>query len=418
LVNPASPITPAFGQRAIVEDTGGFGVTFDLPLMTASEALGGKRCSLVLPLGNPNQSVTVNASAGQAFADPLTGASVSSVTYPSGTFTSYTDLTWEAAPGAIPALPATILPPLVPDNYAGPLPNPAIVPVTINGTGGTLPSLFNTVVEFGLAGSFGPPVTVNSATQPGGPGTAWTIQADIPAGFFPAFGIGLIFDVRVTDASTGGTFALLNTAFGIFTAPTPAQPATDLWVFDEGAPGAGSAGRLDETLAAGPNTNGQSAYVSLEDQVVWTEAVPPLADPTVPPTGGGPGGSPNFHPKASRSGPVGPGAGYVDVGSAIHTFTGFTAGGPGNTIWMRAVMQVKTAGPTGGVGLAVLEEIWSYDFGTWSRVETLVSSLNASLIRFNGTGASIFVQGRQDPTLTLAVRGVIEWSWINGFPPS
>lgn len=421
LVNPPSPINPAFGQRAIVEDTGGFGVTFNLPSMTPAEALGGKRCSLVLPLGNPNQAVTVNAAAGQVFIDPVSGSQVSSVTYSTGTFGGYVDLTWEAAPGAIPALAGTILPPLVPAQYSGPTPNLAPVSVTINGTGGTLPSALNTQVTMSGSG-IGPfNLTVNTATQPGGPGTAWTITADIPPGALTSpFGV---LDVEVSDTSTFPSptlFAKLLSAFGVNQAPSPTAAPTDLWVFDEGDPSSGGT-RWDESLAAGPNTNGNSAYVTLEDQIVFSSAAPPLADPTQPPSGGPIPGAPdpNFHPKSARSGtvPANAAGGFVALGSAIHTFTGITASGPGNTLWMRWVGQYKQATP-GPVRLAVLEEIWAYEFGVWTKLETVTASTWSSVFRFQGAGASIFIEAVQDAVNNYNARGVVEWSWTDGFPAS
>jgi hypothetical protein len=214
-------------------------------------------------------------------------------------------------------------------------------------------------------------------------------------------GAGL-FQAQLADAAT---FARVQGADSV---------ADDDFVTRRQLLAAGGA-RWDESLAAGPNTNGNSGYVSLEDQIVWTSAAAPLADPTVPPPQVGLGPNPNFHPKASRSGAVAAGGGYVALGSAIHTFTGITASGPGNTIWMRWVGQYKQA-TTGPVRLAVLEEIWAYEFGVWSKLETITASNWANRFRFQPSGASIFVEAIQDAVNNYNARGVVEWSWTDGFP--
>jgi hypothetical protein len=200
-------------------------------------------------------------------------------------------------------------------------------------------------------------------------------------------------------------------------------PIVDTWVVESNVDtsgGGGGGSRWDQSLAAGPTSDGANAYVVLEDEIVWSEAVPGSYDPTLPPTGGGPGGSPNFHSKATRTGQILAGGGFTSLGSAIHTFTGFTAGGYGNTIWLRWVGQRKraTAGVGAGVAMAVLEEIWSYDFGSWTRLETIGASAAAPLFQFAGSGTSIFIQALDDPTFDYAARGVIEWSWSNGYAPS
>jgi hypothetical protein len=171
---------------------------------------------------------------------------------------------------------------------------------------------------------------------------------------------------------------------------------------------------LDETLAAGPNTNGEDAYVTLEDEIVWSTDPSPMLDPTQPAS--------RLHPKASRSsvGPIGIGAAWVNIGSAIHDFAGFTGSGPGNTIWIRAEIDFKALGVgSGPVGIAVLEEIHVRSFSTWSIAETLVSSAAvAGRFRFFGVGSEIYLQALQDATFNFGVKAVIEWHFVNGFVPS
>ena len=415
----ADPVTLVMGERVYLSDTGGGpAMSATLPTITSGDAGDGRRCSLILPFGNPNRDLDIIAASGQGIFDPSGFLSVSTLTFPSGTFSNYTVLDLEAVFGAVTpvSLPGTVTPPLSPDTWPGPGTNPGVISVTINGTGGTLPAMIDLQVDLD-AGVGTVSTTVTSALQPGGPGTAWTIVTDIAPSSLPPF--PTLFDLEISDISGGPPvmFAVLLGAFGSNTPASPSQPSpiTDLWVIESNAFAStpAGAGRLDEVLALGPNTDGNNEYLMLEDEMVWTDEAAPLADPTVPPPS-----TSSFHKKASRSGFITAGSGYIDIGSAIHTFTGPAASGLGNTIWMRWTGQFKAIGPSGPVGIAILEQVWSYDTNVWSLVETLVSSASAGSFRFNGTGASIFVQGLRDATFQFGTRGVVEWSWIDGFTPS
>jgi len=415
-ITGAEPAVLVMGERLYQFDTGaGPDITPTLPPITPGDASLGRRCSIILPLGNPNRALEITADTGQGIADPLSSFDISgSVTFPAGTFSGYTVLDLEAIVGAVaPVAYAATITGVAPDTYVGP-PNFAPVSITITGTmAGTLPAAIDLLAGLTLSVG-GPPsiaLAITSATQAGGPGTPWTVVADIPA--FALGSAGTLYAIEMVDTSAGfNPFAALLGAFGDNVPADPSQPITDAWVIESNAFGAGG-GRLDEVLAAGPNTDGKDTFVTLEDEVVFTTAASPLADPTAVPSG--PGVS-NFHPKAARSGVITPGGGYLDIGSAIHDFAGQAGGG--SFIWMRWVGDFKNQGVSGPIGIGVLEEIWVYSFGTWSRSETLVSSGGATRFRFNGTGSAIFVQGQQDAALTLSMKGVVEWSWLNGYPVS
>lgn len=417
IVGTFDPLLPV-GARLYQFDTGGGppGLPVTLAPMLPADADLGRRSSLILPFGNPNLDLVLTAAAGQGIADPASFTPVSVLTFPAGTFTGYTVLDFEAVVGgAIPVVYPAVITSVVPDTYVGP-PNFGAVSITITGTmAGTLPAAIDLAAGLSLALG-GPPailLAITSATQGGGPGTPWTIVADIPA--FALGTIGTLYALEIADTSGGiAPFAALLGAFGDNTPAVPAPPSTisDIWVIESNAFAAGG-GRLDEVLVAGPNTNGNDTYVTLEDEVVFSTATAPLADPTVAPTGPGVF---NFHPKAARSGVITPGAGYLDIGSAIHDFAPQSGGG--STIWLRWVGDFKRLGPSGPIGIAVVEEIWTYSFSTWSRAETLVSSASGSRFRFNGTGSEIFIQGMQDAVSTFSTKGVVEWSWIVGYTPS
>jgi hypothetical protein len=144
------------GERAYLADAGGGGPTFavTLPQILAGDAGVGRRCSVVLESGNPSRGVSLTAGAPGQGVQTIDGTftPAASLSFPPGTFTGYTVLDLEAVFGAFPAtpLPATVTPPLSPFEYTGPFfplapgvsANPAPVPVTIDGTGGTLPTVF------------------------------------------------------------------------------------------------------------------------------------------------------------------------------------------------------------------------------------------------------------------------------------
>lgn len=380
----------------------------------------GRRSSVILPEGNPTRDLVLTADAGQGVMDPSTFNPVAALTYPAGSFSGYTVIDLEAAVGAVTPVvyPATVIS-VVPDTYSSPFPNAAPVSIVITGTGGTLPATLDLKVGLRLAlGSGGPPditLAVTASAQGGGPGTGWTIDADIPIGAlnggFP--GSGPLYALDIADGAFAPFAALLG-AFGDSIAADPSQPSSisDVWIPDNTPSGAA---RWDETLALGPNTNGEDAYVNLEDEIVWSTEASPMLDPTQPASPAS-----RLHPKASRRQiPIGIGAAWVNIGSAIHDFAGLAGSGAGNTIWIRAEIDFKASGPGGPVGIAVLEEIHVRSFGTWSIAETLVSSAAvAGRFRFFGVGSEIYLQALQDATFNLGVNAVIEWHIRGGYIPS
>ena len=427
LVEAGSAITLSMGDRAAkISDPVFPSPPLDifLPTITPGDAGLGHRCSIVLEDGNANRDIVINGAASQGSIDPATGLPDASVVFPAGTFAGYAVLTWEAVPALVPPLPATVIPPLVPDFEPAP-PNFAPIPVTISGTGGTLPAPFDLIVSLS---DVGPPIllTVTSAVQGGGPGTPWTIIADIPA-----FALGpgpANFDLSIVDISGGPgvVFARLFNAFStVFGPPVPSQPVSDVWLLDTTF-NAGAAGgsRWDEVLAAGPNTNGEDGYVILEDGLYWSTATSPLVDPTVPPAGLFPPGLAfadiNVHEKSARAGAVPSidGLTWTTFGSAIFT-AGFSDDGPQNRIHIRAVMTRRLSSPGGvpnGTKIGVLEEIWTYSYGAWGKDATIVSSAEiAGYLRIAASGPSIYVQAIDDAVYSVDAFAAYDRTILRGW---
>jgi len=306
-LSSADPVTLTMGERVYLIDAGGGGpdMVADLPPILASDAGDGRRCSMVLPLGNPSRALEINADTGQGLMDTSGAmAFLATLSYPAGTFTSYTVLDMEAVYDALPP---------------------------------------------------GPPIT-----------TVWIVEAN---------------------------------AF---------------------ASGASATSRWDETLAAGPWTDGEDAAVARRDTIVWTDTVAPLADPTLPPSSypGLGGESTAFHPKSARGEVIAAGAaGFVNVDTALW---GFAGDKNGDLVWIRWIGQFKNQGNDGPLGIVVLEEIWMHSSGSWSRYMSLVNEGQASkaYFQFAGTGSSIYVQGLRDASFDYLFRGVAEVSALTGYTPA
>jgi len=266
----------------------------------------------------------------------------------------------------------------------------------------------------------GPPFPVNlvvtSAVQPGGPDTAWTIDADIPP--FSLF-TSTLYNLTIIDSSGPPTvFAQLDGAFGADVPANPSQPIPDVWVPEWRVLSTGGASptpRWDQALAAGPNSNGNNAYFQLNDELYLSMVGTPLPDPTQPPPNAGPF---MLKPPAGiiqRSG-LTPATGVFEtIGPAIWEWNN-TQGGVGFWIHLRAVAGFNTVGvPVGPNGLQVLEEIWTFNSNTWARVETIANSTPGDLLQFVGIGDEIFLQAQADATNQRGWRARIDYFAQEGY---
>lgn len=257
----------AAGDRARAADmsVGGAVITLELPEIVADLDEKGSRCSFVVPTGNAGQALTVTPFAGNGVTDPANGSVVATVTYPTGTFTGYTVLTWEAVRDYGTALPGTLLS-IAPSNVSGPFPNLGAVSFTLSGTGGTIPSVGNTGITLTPDGPHatlttgGGDITVTGTTQSGGPGTAWTIDFDVLAGEFTLTFITFSIDVFDTAAPFGSA----TTAIGLGLPATLVDTGSGVahvWVADSdytGGPGVDWAA----ALAAGPDSGPSPYYLN------------------------------------------------------------------------------------------------------------------------------------------------------------
>jgi hypothetical protein len=182
-----------------------------------------------------------------------------------------------------------------------------------------------------------------------------------------------------------------------------------------------AAARWDETLVAGPNSNGSDAYLTREDTLYLSDTASPLGDPTIPPPLGAIGADfvdPNFGGRTSRATRL-TGVSFLtfaNIGSAVYTYDAANSGA-GNLIWVRWVGGYKTVGPSAvSYDMVVLEEIWELSFGTWSKVATLTKSELGETFRFQGSGQSLFLQclGNGVEANPRAVRGMVEFVTIDG----
>lgn len=192
-------------------------------------------------------------------------------------------------------------------------------------------------------------------------------------------------------------------------------PSAATWTYIGDRGGGGGGSRLDEVLVVGPNSNGSSAYVNLEDEVHHSFAATPLVDPTIVPPR--PGYSFEPHGKTTRSTTIASvdGSTFVDIGSRI-IGAGGAPNGAGNYCIVKAWARRQEQTGSGGVtAIAVLEEIWSLNFGVWGRVETLVASAQAGMFRFNATGTDLFFQGIDDAANNVSASAVIEYLFQNGY---
>lgn len=253
-----------------------------------------------------------------------------------------------------------------------------------------------------------------------------------------------IFDFAAEDLATflakpvsDATYEIVVDAAKVDETPAPASAipiaAGEIWsnavddfilaaypLLRQVATGGAGGVRLDETLALGPNTNGQDVYFTREDVLYFSNAGAPLADPTIPPPG--PAGSfadPNFSGKAAKIGQVNDDPGFWgDIGAAIYTFDAAITG-TGSTIHLKFVGGYKSVDPLDPLpfGSCVLEEIWEFDgVSTWTKLEVITASANASRFRFNPVGRSITLQmegiGSGEPF--MVARGTVEFHATGG----
>jgi len=433
---PGDTLSPALGERVVFINSGPFPfpppMSLVLPEITPAEAGGGRRCSVVLPFGNPSADLEITLAGGDdSIVDFLTAAAPApALTYPAGTFTGYTVIQWEAVKDFTPPPPGTVLS-VVPDTFAGP--NPAPVPIVISGTGGTLPALLDIAVLLIPQGPGFPLfLNVTAADQPGGPGTPWTIDAEIFA--FDLAGVPNLYDLQIQDNSgfPPANFAILNGAFGDSTPAAPSGPLVDLWLPEYNTGGGGGGGRWDEVLAAGPNTNGNDGFVNLEDWLFWDPyESTPLGDPTTEPSGRPLGLTDTFHGKGVRRATLFPIGGdppvpfHANIGAPIYTWSP-AADGANWKIHIRAVVSRKeeTLSPA-PTRIGVLEEVWEYTFGVWTKVETIVKSADIGAdIQFGpdvfAPDASIYLQGLNvaAPGPPLTYTGYVEYTVVDGYPAS
>lgn len=137
--------------------------------------------------------------------------------------------------------------------------------------------------------------------------------------------------------------------------------------------GGGPTGRWDESLSAGPNTNGQHRWQTVDDRLYWSSETDPLLDPTVPPVGGTALGFPssNTGEKFSLRNTLPPGAAvFQPIGAIFNAFGATTSGN-----FLR-VNVVATSKPGVNIPSAIYEttQIWEYSAGVWIFVESLLAS--------------------------------------------
>jgi len=275
------------------------------PVVLPDDVLGGRRVGLVIPNGNPGRDISVVPSGSDAVADflsfalPTPGAPV---LIPTATFSGYSVLVYEAVPGLVPGPPATITA-VTPDTDPGPFPLGAPVPITIDGTGGTLPALLD--LDVSLVPNPGPGIptslTLFTATQ-GAPGGAWQITGEIPAGSLAPGS----YDVVVNDLSSFSVYAQTDLGFGAGVPATPA-PVGDVngWIPVGLSGGGGGGSDWASVLAAGNESGGTDAVLTDEDQIEWDA-----------PSGGG-GELVRGRKSARRQALPGFSSGATNIGSAV-----------------------------------------------------------------------------------------------------
>ena len=373
-----SPGSPALGVR--------------FPQMEPGDIKAGRRVGVIALAGNPNSAISLQAFPGDQIFD---GAAVTPVaTIPAGTLSGYTALVWEAVPAGLPATGAEITS-VTPDTDPGPFPTGSPTVLTINGTGGILPSLPD--LSLALVGEFSPNPTValvvTSAIQLA-PGAGWQIVAELPAGLD---GPGL-YALTVFDLSTFSLYAASTGAFGAGV-PSELSPArANVWIPVQtgSASGGGGGGgdAWDAVLLAGNTSNGTDAILTGDDKLVIA-GVP----------GGGGGGRP-VAPVRYRTGrqvnlstfPVPPPVGFNQLGSPI-----VDAGASfGPQLASRAIVRAQcltrqgdSAVAPGVMEWAVIEEVWAFNAPsppTQLSVITAAGAVGAGGFRLGTDGVDLFVE--------------------------
>ena len=180
-------------------------------------------------------------------------------------------------------------------------------------------------------------------------------------------------------------------------------PASPQWQYIGDRASGSAAGRLDEVLAAGPNTNGQSLFLTQADLLGFDSRTSPLGTPASAPTFGT-FGTDIQRGAYYREEVLASGSGiFVDLATPIFTRSGGggIAGDIGNKIHVRitAARRQNTALFADNI-MCVLEEIWNVNTsGTWTQLEVLVASSSAAAnFQLAGVGDDLFLQMLRDVT--------------------
>jgi hypothetical protein len=175
-------------------------------------------------------------------------------------------------------------------------------------------------------------------------------------------------------------------------------PASPQWQYIGDRAFASATPRLDEVLAAGPNTNGEGVFVTQGDLLGFDSRTSPLGTPAAAPTFG----TFSSDIKAGdyyREEVVASGSAvFVDLPTPVFSRPG---GDTGNTLHVRiTAVRRENTGVFADNIMCVLEEIWSVGgSGTWAQDEVLVSSTSAAAnFQLAGNGDDLFLQMLRDVT--------------------
>ena len=295
-------LTLDMGQRAQVQSPDAPATKVRVAFPTIQPGDGGRRIGIFLFSDNSLFGIETDAAEyvvtpGPTFLNPGVRLAI-----PAGVLTApYNVLTWEAVedveqlpPGTVDSIsPSTIV-----------ASSPAIT-FTITGTGGTLPDLVDLTAVLSSEDTGLLLLTVTAVSQPGGPGTAWTVTADlVPPG--PASGV---FDLALLGPMD--SFAFFYTCVAVDAPADPRQPSGNGWLLDWNTPEIGGGppppgGDWATVLAAG-NTSGPTnpiltddtrielntdgayvtgrSYLNVPDGGLWVDMGDPITEPATGGTG-------------------------------------------------------------------------------------------------------------------------------------
>jgi len=182
----------------------------------------------------------------------------------------------------------------------------------------------------------------------------------------------------------------------------------------------GAAGRWDESLANGPNSNGEDRYTTEGDHHTYSEVAGPLADATIAPVyPGAPPTSqadPNFDGEFVMVGtqPAAGGGAWHDVGTI------YTLGTPAANVDAQIMLEWRGARKattgTAASSMGKLEEIWEFNGASWSllRSDTVWPEISGVFRFLNAGSGAIKLQCADMNGPASRARGVIRFQVIEG----